>query len=543
MKKISILLLILTLWSCNDALEITQKGELNDERLFTNVANLQLYLNETYDRFSTQNEIVISSQLSDEVSMGNSLVTNDTQRFFMVSTNGGSENIWGRHYQAINYCNRLITGAGKFTPAASELAQYNSIVAQARAIRAFCHFQLLCYFSTDISNDSAPGVMKLDFVPSILQKVPRSSNGEVFALITADLAFAESNLGTPFAGSAPAAPAERYRYINQNFIDAFRARMFLYRKNYVQAEFFADKIITTSGIQLATSAVTIANFPSTSAAIIPLTGSNTIEADPTVANPTQRALWQFSLWASTVAPPYQAMWADRIQGESLFSLVRLNNNTNFSSIYNTNGSYLTGAPLYDMGRNLFELYRNSLGGGAEDIRRWSFIDRSSTISTTPATATRLNEVIVINKYVGKAGSHTSNDLKLFRLSEIYFIKAECRAKASAFAAAANWIRQVRQARSYTGGTVPMPVYANSTEAYADILLERRKELCFEGHRYLDLKRIGADAGVTGTDRFAQDAVNSSATNPVNINLGDYRFTLPIPQAEINVNVMQQNPGY
>ena len=75
------------------------------------------------------------------------------------------------------------------------------------------------------------------------------------------------------------------------------------------------------------------------------------------------------------------------------------------------------------------------------------------------------------------------------------------------------------------------------------MLERRKELAFEGHRYIDLKRLGADAGVPGTDRDATDGANSNAISPLNILLGDYRFTLPIPQAEININPLIQNPGY
>jgi hypothetical protein len=49
-------------------------------------------------------------------------------------------------------------------------------------------------------------------------------------------------------------------------------------------------------------------------------------------------------------------------------------------------------------------------------------------------------------------------------------------------------------------------------ALADVLLERRKELTL-------ILKVGADTGVTGTDRFASDAVNS-ATSPVNINVTD-----------------------
>jgi hypothetical protein len=551
-KRIIFLSLFALLFSCNDATEITQKGEINDERLFTNVDNLQLFLTETYDRLNPETDILVASQLSDEVAMGGAQTVSDIQRFFVVTTNGSADAMWTNHYNLINYCNRTIRGATYFTPAAGELAQYNSILAQARALRAFAHFQLMVYFSPDLSDDNALGVMLVDRVPVITDDIPRATNGELFDFIEADLAFAEANLGTPLAGTTPVTAANSYKYVNQNFISAFRARMYLYRKDYAQALTYADLVIGARPLSTCTFALTgaTAAYPLTSAVIPPVgpaAGSTTINNNPTpptLANSVQRALYSIDQWTSAGAPTYRKMWVDSDQGELLFALDRPNNKTNFSSRYNTNGSYLTGAVLFDMGRTLFNLYTQPLGGGAEDFRRWSFVDRSSTISATPATATRIGEQIVIDKYPGKNLAHTANDIKVFRTSEIYFIKAECLVRNGDLTGAAALIQQVRQARNYiTGATVPTPSYANATAALADILLERRKELAFEGHRYIDLKRLGADAGATGTDRDATDAANSNAISPVNILLGDYRFTLPIPQSEININPLTQNPGY
>ena len=530
MKKIIVLILSVSfIFSCQDATDIVQDGELNDAALFTDVSNLQLFLNETYDRVSIQSDIMLSSRLTDEIGMGNAGFPELTHQFLVFPTNGFASAIWSQHYQSINYANRLLRGAALFTPPAADLARYNNILAQARVIRAFCHFQLLTYFSTDLSNNAALGVMKVDFVPSALQDIPRATNGEVFELIESDLAFAEANITMPTTGG------ENWRFINRNMINAFKARMYLYRKDYARAEQFADLAIASPGIALANCLSTntsSANFPPTSALI-------TFTAAQTTA---LTAMENLSALPAD-APPYRRMWTDQIQGEAIFSLARQNNNTNFSSQYNTNQSNFGGGALWDMGRTLFNLYTQPLGGGAQDFRRYSFVDRTSTIQAIATNANRDNEVLVIDKYCGKAGGNSSNDLKVFRMAEMHFIKAECRANAADFAGAANQIRLVRQARSYTAGTVPTPVYANATQAYADILLERRKELCFEGHRYIDLKRIGTLAGVTETDRFNTDSVVASAINPFNISVTDYRFTLPIPQIEINVNPLIQNPGY
>ncbi len=529
-----------SIYSCNDAIDIVQDGELNNDALYTSVENMQLVLNDVYGQMSTTNELLLSSILTDEVGLGEAGFPGDTHSFQIFSTNGSANAIWFQKYQAINRANRLIEGAALYTPNDAEVDEYNNILAQARAIRAFCHFQLLTYFSTDLSDDDALGVMLVDYVPSIEEDLPRSTNGEVFALIESDLLFAENNLTTATSGGTS------WYYFNTNVIDAMRARMYLYRENYTLAELYADNVINNSGIVLASSMFTLpANFPTSTDEMshVGAAGATSLDAAPPTGT-IQFALYQMDRWTATsTSPMYKKMWVDADQGEAIFSLGRPNSSTNFGSAYNTNNSSATGAPLWDMGRNLFDLYTEPLGNGAQDFRRWAFVDRSATISTDPLNATRGSENIIIDKYPGKDGAHSANDIKVFRMSEMYFIKAEARVEANDFDSAESLIQDVRQARNYISGTtVPAPNYNDGTEAYADILMERYKELCFEGHRYIDLKRIGAKAGVSGTNRFIADSQNASAENPLNISIGDYRFTLPIPQAELNVNSLPQNPG-
>ena len=541
-------LILLTLFSCEDALDFVQDGELNDEALFTSVDNMQLVLNEVYDdvRLNVINEQEVGSRLTDEVAIGDAEFPGGTHSFQVFSTNAFAENIWQTKYFAIDRANRLIRGAGLFTPPDEDIVEYNNILAQARAIRAFCHFQLLTYFSPDISNDDSEfGVMISREVQSPQTDLPRSTVGEVFTFIEEDLDFASANLTNPTSG------AGSYNFFNTNIIDAMRARMYLYRENYNLAEQFADNLINNSGIELASCTGPLPeNFPLTSdeTSQIGAEGSTSFDTPPPATSEIQRALFQMdrSAVGFPIAPDYRLMWIDAIQGEVIYSMPRANNDGNYISIYNTNQSYTGGAPLLDMGRNLYELFTEPLGGGAQDFRRWCFVDRSSTIAANPTTATRGSEVIVIDKYPGKSGSHSANDEKIFRMSEMYFIKAECRVEAGDLSGAADLIQEVRQARNYiAGATVPTPNYANIQEAYADVLLERNKELCFEGHRYIDLNRIGPKAGVQETNRFETDSENSGATNPFNISVTDYRFTLPIPQDELNVNTnnMFQNPGY
>jgi hypothetical protein len=73
----------------------------------------------------------------------------------------------------------------------------------------------------------------------------------------------------------------------------------------------------------------------------------------------------------------------------------------------------------------------------------------------------------------------------------------------------------------------------------DILLERRKELAFEGHRYWDLARYNRDV-------VRIDADNNYINVPLTLTTDDFHRILPIPQKELDANVnlrQQQNTGY
>ena len=67
-----------------------------------------------------------------------------------------------------------------------------------------------------------------------------------------------------------------------------------------------------------------------------------------------------------------------------------------------------------------------------------------------------------------------------------------------------------------------------------VYLERRMELCYEGHELFDLARTG------------RSLVRVDYGGSVNQNIAfpDYRWAMPIPQAELDANAnMEQNPEY
>jgi starch-binding outer membrane protein, SusD/RagB family len=145
---------------------------------------------------------------------------------------------------------------------------------------------------------------------------------------------------------------------------------------------------------------------------------------------------------------------------------------------------------------------------------------------------------LVAKYAGTAyGTAGENvaDLKVFRTGEMYLIRAEARAELGSFTgtnSAESDINALRTAR--IAGYAPV-TFTSKQQAIDAVIDERFKELAYEGHRFWDLKRRNLPVS-----RLASDAPASAVTLPA----GNFRFTLPIPQTELQANPkIQQNTGY
>ncbi len=161
---------------------------------------------------------------------------------------------------------------------------------------------------------------------------------------------------------------------------------------------------------------------------------------------------------------------------------------------------------------------------------------SSYLKDEPLLAAAGRPSHIVKKYegtgYGTAGENVA-DAKVFRTAEMYLIRAEAKAETNDFVGAALDINALRKTR-ITGYTDVS--FVSRDEAIAAIMLERFKELAFEGHRFWDLRRKNLPV-----ERLASDAPSALGTT---LPAGNFRFLLPIPNTEIQANSkIQQNPGY
>jgi len=507
--------------SCDDAIDITQPSELLPENTFETVQDLELGLNGVYGNVPGENHIYFTSLFTDEVAIG---ISNGGQgmsgelAFQLNSNSGDAASIWVSHYQVINSANRLLEGAALVSvePGSADEVNKNDILAQARALRAFAHFQLLTFFSADLKNDNSLGVIAVDFVPESNAQLPRNTTGEVFALIESDLAFADENLEQL---SATAQLTDKY-LIDRNTILALRARMAAYRGNYTAAKGYVDQLDAVYGLT---------NKANYSAIWLDQQGSAT---PSTATGPT--------------APPTGA-------SEVIWALDRANNGGtgNWAQYWSSVNSTVFGSPFLEVNRALFNqvnILPDLPNGSAADVRKYVIVDISArdegTILEDYMSVSEQEyvngDILPVGKYPRSENQELLADVKVFRFSEMVLIRAEYYASIGDFTGVAAEINAIRFARhGNVSGNVGVP--ANAEAAWALILNERRIELAFEGHRYVDLRRLGSLAGGVGVQRDPRDcAFNGFCT----LSSTDYRFVLPIPRSETTANnSIQQNTGY
>lgn len=159
-----------------------------------------------------------------------------------------------------------------------------------------------------------------------------------------------------------------------------------------------------------------------------------------------------------------------------------------------------------------------------DVRRQLFL-----------SGTRAGQAVkIVNKYPNTNTVADKDDTKVLRYSEVLLILAEAYYRLNDETNALLYLNMVAKRRepSFAG-------YSSSgAQLLEDILLEKRKELAFEGMRYLDLLRLNRDVQRVNINN------NYVGVTPLTLPATSNKRIYPIPQDERDANPnVSQNPGY
>lgn len=525
MKKIFGLLFVSLslLVSCdNDLLEPFTPGSLTEEVAITKSSDLVNLLNASLNIMTNREEYVFTSVYTDEAAPGfnngGQGITGD-YIFLMNFTNDSAGAIWNSNYAALARINRVIQFSGTVVPVdAADAELIERTKAEALVLRAICHLKIMSYFSTDPKNNGALAGVLADRVILSTEQPQRTTNGVFYGAIHGDLDAAI----TLFDSNTAPAYANKTYYPSKVLAQAIKARAYALKGDYTNAELWADTVITTSGISLATSAT------------------------------QYNAIFHTHNEAANTEVIFRLRRTVQQNGQG----------TNLQNGWCSVANRRNGSPFYEVSRALFNHFggydqsnANPLQNPDYRLKTNVFLTGTATTNSlidpnyTTSTNVRNTDIIVLQKHGGQTATTSTNganpDFMVCRLSEMYLIKAEARAQASDYTGVASALQTIVNARYTTPIVVATPGSAQA--AWKAVLDERRKELSFEGFRFIDLKRLGTLAGA-GLDRdaseYASSAWNFPAGNPANLPVTSYKFTLPVPEDELNGNPgIQQNPGY
>jgi len=215
---------------------------------------------------------------------------------------------------------------------------------------------------------------------------------------------------------------------------------------------------------------------------------------------------------------YVSSWSSKFSSESLFEIA----NTGTDNAATNSIGYFYEQVGYGEGLATADLYSQYT---STDVRR-------QLIPIGVRKVTFENPAYFVKKYPLGASTRDDN-VRVLRLSEVYLIRAEARAELSKTDATKITGAQADLNAIVTRADASaIPVVLTGDALVERILLERRKELAFEGNRFFDLTRR------------KKNVRHIRSTDEVTYTYPNNKFVMPIPVAETNANRnIEQNPGW
>jgi len=213
------------------------------------------------------------------------------------------------------------------------------------------------------------------------------------------------------------------------------------------------------------------------------------------------------------------IWLDTETAEVIWKLKRDNGEERLGTNYRD----LTGRIIWAPAFKLMDLF-----DAANDIRFASYFRNLGSAGTPRWT---------LNKFVGGQSALVNlADAKLFRTAEMYLIRAEALAKKATpdLIGGTADLNTLRAAR--ITGYVPA-VFATPAALITAVLEERYKELAFEAHRYVDLRRNGLQIA-----RGPKDQALTQGANTMGPERKEYFFPIPNAEKLANENI-EQHPKW
>lgn len=473
----------LTLTSCSGFLNVDNLGKSTIDSFFSDIDGMKAagiglhrtilnFYDGSYIRFG---DIGGDTQTASRVNCDEALLRLYDFDYYADDNSGYPYTLWKNGYAIATNANNILYYGQKLL---DKYPEHEDIIkthfGYAYFARALAIFDLCNCFAMPYGSTpdaSHLGVVAIDYIPGFDDRLSRHTMKECYDRIIKDLNSALECFGNDDLTDP--------NYISGLACEALLARVYLYMGNYGKAAEYSSTVMNK----------------------VPLTKRD----------------------------DYIGMFrkAQETPGEGIFRLNTYDAGSGMKALYNP-----TGNQKLEPAREFIASFDDN------DVRAQLFTYVGEKEDGEPYTG---KEFTTVCKYLPyKSGvsdeKNRRSDFFVLRSSEMYLIHAEalCNGPVQDLKAAAEDIKAIR-ARAL--GTTPDKIVLNwssASELDSIIQEERKKELCFEGHRFFDIKRrmenVSRPQSTTSTTK--------SLTWP------DIHYNLPICQLELQANeYMVQNEGY
>ena len=461
---------VLTCSSCKKMLDVEPKQSISAEGALSSITGIQGLLTNVYSNLQASGNFGRDIIIKSEVLSDNCRITVSNSNRFVGEYNNTLRTHFVEYssfYPIINKCNLILDNVDQTSDGTA--AQKAMIKGQALFLRALLYFTLVNEYGYNPKH--TPGNFDLG-VPIMLKGV--SSVTEVTypsrSKVSEVYIQIEKDLDGAIAILTNPNGLTAKTIIGKAAAQALRSRVALYNEEW------------QSAINNATEAIN-ANV-------------GTFVATATVAG-------------------YSSIFNQKNSPESIFEInfdiSESLGSASLQSIYQRLGNSSTSSSGYGdvvPSNSLLNAYEKG------DIRK--------TAMLVPVTKSG-ESIFWVQKYPGSGGSYGLDNVRMIRVSEMYLTRAEAYSQLGQDGKAQDDVNKIRVRAGLA------PTTATGAALLNVILNERRIELAYEGDRWFDLVRRGANiVKDNGTLLFATDV----------------RILSYIPQGQLDINPnLLQNPGY
>ncbi|EIA08052.1 RagB/SusD family nutrient uptake outer membrane protein [Flavobacterium frigoris] len=458
---------------------------IDSENYFNSKSDYDNALVAAYDLLQSSYVNVLLGEIASDNTLAGGESQSDVVGFQQIDdmihtpVNSNLRDIWNWMFAGVNRANYILEFKDK-----TEFEGKNQIIAEARFLRAYYHFELVKWFG------GIPLKGDVRFNVGDEKTVPRSTVKEVYASIEADLIYASENLA--------AVPSQKGR-VTKGAALALLGKAYLYEENFTKAAATFQTLITANNYSL------VSDYNS----IFEAEGENGSES------------------------VFEVQYTD-VEGAGFTCLQCSEGNVavGFSGPRNYTGPLFTSGFSFNIPTQKIV----SAFEGGDSRKAVAILDMSAWNTETGATYGEgyENTGYFNRKYIPRKRSATAvGDLNLtnpsnyraIRYADVLLMAAEAYNRGAIDDSKARlFLNEVRR-RAF--GDTNHDISASGAALTDFIWAERRVELAGEGHRFFDLVR---------TKKAAQEITGFTAGK-------NELFPIPIEEIQFANGNWSQNPGY